>query len=172
MKWKHLLITTQLIGALDPSLAGIAQPINDQIQGNFTAALNTFTGRSGVIKIPTALVPTATQLLAKIGPALTKLLPRDDPASVPAPAPDAAAAPAPDVAAAPAPDAAAAPAPDAAVATPDVSAPDALGVTFVKGSQYCCGITQAQLDALGPDQNDMSKVPFPVLAVLKGAGLL
>lgn len=36
-----------------------------------------WSGRSGLIKIPTALVPTATDLLAKIGPIVEKILPRD-----------------------------------------------------------------------------------------------
>ncbi|POS76808.1 hypothetical protein DHEL01_v204803 [Diaporthe helianthi] len=59
-----------LITALDPSLAGIAQPINDQIQGNFTAAVNAFEGRGGAIKIPTKLVPALSDILDGLGRAL------------------------------------------------------------------------------------------------------
>lgn len=60
----------QLINALDPSLAGIAQPINDQIQGNFTATVNAFQGRGGAIKIPTKLVPALSDILDGLGRAL------------------------------------------------------------------------------------------------------
>lgn len=60
----------QLIAALDPSLAGIAQPINDQIQGNFTTAVNAFQGRGGAIKIPTKLVPALSDILDGLGRAL------------------------------------------------------------------------------------------------------
>lgn len=60
----------QLINALDPSLAGIAQPINDQIQGNFTKTVGSFSGRSGVIKIPTKLVPAVSDLLDSVSSAL------------------------------------------------------------------------------------------------------
>lgn len=63
-------MTLQLIAALDPSLAGIAQPINDQIQGNFTATVNTFQGRGGAIKIPTKLVPALSDILDGLGRAL------------------------------------------------------------------------------------------------------
>ncbi|KAL1846228.1 hypothetical protein Daus18300_014324 [Diaporthe australafricana] len=59
-----------LIAALDPSLAGIAQPINDQIQGNFTTAVNAFEGRGGAIKIPTKLVPALSDILDGLGKAL------------------------------------------------------------------------------------------------------
>lgn len=55
---------------MDPSLAGIAQPINDQIQGNFTAAVNAFQGRGGAIKIPTKLVPALSDILDGLGRAL------------------------------------------------------------------------------------------------------
>ncbi|KAG8165647.1 hypothetical protein KVR01_004199 [Diaporthe batatas] len=61
---------TSLIAALDPSIAGIAQPINDQIQGNFTAAVNAFQGRGGAIKIPTKLVPALSDILDGLGRAL------------------------------------------------------------------------------------------------------
>lgn len=67
----------QLISILDPGLQGIAAPLNAEIQGNFTAAVTFWSGRSGLIKIPTALVPAATDLLAKIGPIIEPLLPRD-----------------------------------------------------------------------------------------------
>lgn len=60
----------QLIAALDPTLAGIAQPINDQIQGNFTTAVNAFEGRGGAIKIPTKLVPALSDILDGLGRAL------------------------------------------------------------------------------------------------------
>ncbi|KAJ0114133.1 ntigenic cell wall [Diaporthe amygdali] len=61
---------SSLINALDPSLAGIAQPINDQIQGNFTATVNAFQGRGGAIKIPTKLVPALSDILDGLGRAL------------------------------------------------------------------------------------------------------
>ncbi|KAI3399749.1 hypothetical protein diail_5817 [Diaporthe ilicicola] len=61
---------TSLIAALDPSLAGIAQPINDQIQGNFTTAVDAFQGRGGAIKVPTKLVPALSKILDGLGKAL------------------------------------------------------------------------------------------------------
>ncbi|KAI7775447.1 hypothetical protein LA080_006824 [Diaporthe eres] len=61
---------SSLIAALDPSLAGIAQPINDQIQGNFTTTVNAFQGRGGAIKIPTKLVPALSDILDSLGRAL------------------------------------------------------------------------------------------------------
>lgn len=67
----------QLISILDPGIQGIAQPINDQIQSNFTAAVDFWAGRSGLIKIPTDLVPAATDLLAQLGPIIGQILPRD-----------------------------------------------------------------------------------------------
>lgn len=127
------LITRQLITALDPSLSGIAQPINDQIQGNFTTAVDKFKGRSGAIKIPTNLVPTATNLLAQIGPVLGKL---------------------------------------------PFGGGGGKGKASNKQRQetemtmYCCGITQDQLDALSPEQNDLTNVPQPVVAMLQNLGVV
>lgn len=45
-------------------------PINMEIQGNFTATVNQFAGRSGVIKIPTKLVPAVSDLLDSLSGAL------------------------------------------------------------------------------------------------------
>lgn len=101
---------------------GIATPINDQIQGNFTATVSKLKGRSGAIKIPSSLVPTVTDLLAKIGPAINGLL--------------------------------------------------GVSKTRRQEPEYCCGITQAYLDSLAPDQDDYSKVPEPVLVVLKTSGVV
>jgi hypothetical protein len=67
---RHTDPRPQLIAALDPTLAGIAQPINDQIQGNFTTAVNAFAGRGGAIKIPTKLVPALSDILDGLGRAL------------------------------------------------------------------------------------------------------
>lgn len=120
---------TQLIGILDPGIQGIAQPINAQIQGNFTAAVNFWSGRSGLIKIPTALVPTVTDLLAKLGPIVENFLPRGL-----------------DV-----------------VDSTDASQ---------QRSGYCCGITQARIDALGPDENDVNDIPLPIQVAMRFAGLL
>lgn len=41
-----------------------------------------------------------------------------------------------------------------------------------RDSKYCCGITQERLDALGPDENDLTGVPGPIIAALKIAGIL
>lgn len=127
VRWYKAVTLTEekLLNILDPTLKGIAVPINEQIQGNFTAAVNAWQGRSGTIKIPTSLVPTATNLLASIGPVISGLLgslarstePRQD-------------------------------------------------------TEYCCGITQARLDALGPDENDLTGVPEPLILALKAVGIL
>lgn len=45
-------------------------PINMEIQGNFTATVSQFAGRSGVIKIPTKLVPAVSDLLDSLSGAL------------------------------------------------------------------------------------------------------
>lgn len=119
----------QLIGALDPSLAGIAQPINDQIQGNFTSTVSSFAGRSGVIKIPTKLVPAVSDLLDSVSNALGITSNQKD-------------------------------------VTTDSAVVDARA-----NSGYCCGITQADIDNLGPDASDYSRVPLPVRAVLKNFGM-
>lgn len=119
----------QLIAALDPSLTGIAQPINDQIQGNFTATVNSFAGRSGVIKIPTKLVPAVSDLLDSLSSALGITSNQKDVTT--------------------------------ASAVIDARA----------DSGYCCGITQADIDQLGPDSSDYSRVPLPVRVVLKKFGM-
>lgn len=100
---------------------GIATPINDQIQGNFTTTVTKFKGRSGAIKIPSGLVPTVTDLLSKIGPAINKIL--------------------------------------------------GAGKVRRQEPEYCCGITQAYLDSLAPDQDDYTMVPEPVLSVLRTSGV-
>lgn len=129
------LTTGQLINILDPSLRGIAIPINDQIQSNFSAAIQQYEGRSGVIKIPTALVPTVSNLLASISPVLDGLLGGSE------------------------------------------NSTSGLAGLISKletreDPQYCCGITQAEIDALGPDQNDLTKVPGPVVSLLEAVGVL
>ncbi|KAJ4420332.1 hypothetical protein N0V82_004431 [Gnomoniopsis sp. IMI 355080] len=129
---------TALLNVLDPSLRGIASPINDQIQGNFTAAVNAWQGRSGTIAIPQSLVPAATKLLADIGPAITGLFGGSDDSDG-----------------------------SAASAVEAFSAP-----LISRDSKYCCGITQERLDALGPDENDLTGVPGPLIAAFKIAGIL
>lgn len=119
----------QLIAALDPSLAGIAQPINTQIQGNFTAAVNQFSGRSGVIKIPTKLVPAVSDLLDSVSSAL-------------------------------------------GITNNQKDVTTASAVVDAKAdSGYCCGITQADIDQLGTEESDYSRVPLPVKAVLRKFGM-
>lgn len=109
----------QLIAKLDPSLTGIATPINDQIQGNFTQAVTAWDGRSGLIKIPTALVPTVSDLLAKFGDTLNGILGFLDKR---------------------------------------------------RADGYCCGITQAKIDSLGPDESSTDGVPGPIVFFLRAAG--
>lgn len=126
----------KLINILDPTLRGIAVPINDQIQGNFTASVNAWQGRSGAIKIPTSLVPAASNLLASIGPAITGLLGGTDSSAA-----------------------------SAVTSFAEFLVPR-------QDAKYCCGITQERLDALGPDENDLTGIPEPIIAALQVAGIL
>lgn len=98
--------------------------------------MNAWQGRSGTIAIPQALVPTATKLLASIGPAIVGLFGGTDNS--------------------------------AANAVADF----AENLVPRQDSKYCCGITQERLDALGPDENDLTGVPGPIIAALKIAGIL
>lgn len=98
--------------------------------------MNAWQGRSGTIAIPQALVPTATKLLASIGPAIVGLFGGTDDS--------------------------------AANAVADF----AENLVPRQDSKYCCGITQARLDALGPDENDLTGVPGPLIAAFKIAGIL
>ncbi|KAK1639324.1 hypothetical protein BDP81DRAFT_512270 [Colletotrichum phormii] len=56
--------------ALDPTFQPFATQISDQIQGNFTAAIDEYDGRAGKIKIPSKAVPVLTDLLAGVARAL------------------------------------------------------------------------------------------------------
>ncbi|KAK1984478.1 hydrophobic surface binding protein A-domain-containing protein [Colletotrichum cereale] len=56
--------------ALDAQFQPVAAQISDQIQGNFTDAIQEFKGRGGKIKIPTKLVPKLSKLLAAVAKAL------------------------------------------------------------------------------------------------------
>ncbi|CAN8097529.1 unnamed protein product [Discula destructiva] len=141
-----------LINILDPTIQGIGRPVNDQIQGNFTAAVAAWEGRSGVIKIPTSFVPTATSLLASIGPFIESFLgslgglgggnettpgtaKREDTA-------------------------------DFGEGRVGAVSPPA------QDSKYCCGITQERIDALGSDENDLAGVPMPIVVALRVAGVI
>lgn len=139
-----MLTTKKLVAALDPSLLGIAQPINDQIQGNFTAAVSKFKGRSGAIKIPSGLVPTATDLLAKIGPVLSKVPGGGGGGKGGGGNPF----------------------------NPFGKRQDDMSDMPGMSDMYCCGITQAKIDALGPDQNDLTSIPEPVVAMLQQLGVV
>lgn len=110
-------------------MAGIAQPINDQIQGNFTSAVNSFSGRSGVIKIPTKLVPAVSDLLDKVSSAL------------------------------------------GVTGNQKNVVTNSAVVDARADSGYCCGITQNDIDRLGADENEYSKVPLPVMLVLRKFGM-
>ncbi|OHF02487.1 hypothetical protein CORC01_02182 [Colletotrichum orchidophilum] len=56
--------------ALDPTFQPIATQISDQIQNNFSAAIDEYDGRAGKIKIPSKAVPVLTDLLAGVARAL------------------------------------------------------------------------------------------------------
>ncbi|KAF9878454.1 antigenic cell wall [Colletotrichum karsti] len=55
---------------LDRSLAPIATQVVDQINGNFTTAIDEYKGRGGKIKIPAKAVPALSDLLAGVARAL------------------------------------------------------------------------------------------------------
>ncbi|KAK2016484.1 hypothetical protein LZ32DRAFT_688848 [Colletotrichum eremochloae] len=61
---------TAFTKALDAQFRPIATQISDQIQGNFTDAIDAYKGRGGKIKIPTKLVPKLSKLLAAVAKAL------------------------------------------------------------------------------------------------------
>lgn len=127
MSRRSLTHDHQLIAALDPSLAGIAQPINDQIQGNFTTAVNAFEGRGGAIKIPTKLVPALSDILDGLGRAL-------------------------------------------GISDDDGADSSKAAAVDTNSNLLMPQISQAELDRLGPDENDWSLVPFPVALALRSFG--
>lgn len=89
-----------------------------------------------MIKIPTVLVPTISNLLASLGDSLGGLL--------------------------------------GGLGSNSSSLLDSVetNLNARQDTQYCCGITQAQLDQLGPDQDDLANVPEPVINALKAVGLI
>ncbi|KAK7436790.1 hypothetical protein CaCOL14_000452 [Colletotrichum acutatum] len=136
--------------ALDPTFQPIATQISDQIQGNFTAAIDEYDGRAGKIKIPSKAVPVLTDLLAGVARALG-VGDRNKALAGPVTEAEAAAIPVTNF-------------PNAEAAFADISAADTPEAN-IAAQEALRG--NDDFSRLGPDENDLRGIPPLVLAVLR-----
>ncbi|KAK2022015.1 hypothetical protein LX32DRAFT_658001 [Colletotrichum zoysiae] len=159
---------------LDVQFQPIAGLVSDQIQSNFSDAIDAYKGRGGKIKIPAKLVPKLSKLLAGVAKALGlgrmdkgAMVDKDMMVAVGLLADAAADSPAPDVAdAAAAADAMAAGLLDAEAASADIAAADTAEANAA-AQDAATGTSDAELMGLGEDENDLRGIPPLVLAVLR-----
>ncbi|EQB43668.1 hypothetical protein CGLO_17650 [Colletotrichum gloeosporioides Cg-14] len=148
---------TDLGGALtkilDRSLQPIAQGVIDQIQGNFTGAIDEYKGRGGKIKIPAKAVPALSDLLAGVARALgigdrdrsVMMVAGLEAEALPFPATNF---------------------PNADAAAVDINTLDTAQANK-EIETFQASVSEESLSRLGDDENDLRGIPPLVLAVLR-----
>ncbi|KZL75640.1 antigenic cell wall [Colletotrichum incanum] len=136
---------------LDRQFQPIAMQVSDQIQSNFTKAIDEYEGRGGKIKIPSKAVPKLSDLLAGVARALG--IADNDRMMAAGPVPEADAVPLTAF-------------PNVEAAFADINAADTPQANSAVEAALK-GTSDMELSRLGPDENDLRGIPPLVLAVLR-----
>ncbi|OHW98465.1 antigenic cell wall protein [Colletotrichum incanum] len=141
----------QFTKVLDRQFQPIAMQVSDQIQSNFTKAIDEYEGRGGKIKIPSKAVPKLSDLLAGVARALG--IADNDRMMAAGPVPEADAVPLTAF-------------PNVEAAFADINAADTPQANSAVEAALK-GTSDMELSRLGPDENDLRGIPPLVLAVLR-----